>query len=210
MSDLKRLKKLVINGDDETAVRIANEMLQEFKPQEIVNVLTEGMREMGEQFEKRIIYLPELLIASEALMAVMNVIEPYLKAENKSFKNKATVVIGTVAGDIHEIGKNIVSMLLKTSGYYVIDLGLDVSVSQFINKADEVNADVIGLSALMTSTRRVQKEVIAQLSQEGKRGKYKVIIGGAAVSQKWANEIGADAYCEDAFATIRYMEALSC
>jgi corrinoid protein of di/trimethylamine methyltransferase len=209
MTALERLKEVVKNGDDETAVRIANEMLQKIEPQAIVNVLTEGMREMGEQFEKKTIYLPELLIASEALMAVMDVVEPHLKAKNESFQNKATVVIGTVAGDIHEIGKNIVSMLLKASGYHVIDLGLDVAVSQFISKAEEINADVIGLSALMTSTRRVQKEVIEQLSKEGKREKYKVIIGGAAVSQKWANEIGADAYCEDAFATIRYMEALN-
>jgi corrinoid protein of di/trimethylamine methyltransferase len=168
--------------------------------------MTDGMRKMGELFDKKEIFLPELLLASDALMDVMAIVEPELCAGDQAKKKK--VIMGTVAGDLHEIGKNLVCMVMKANGYDVIDLGGDVSVESFINTAEEQKADVIGMSSLMTTTMRVQKEVIDQLISENKRDKYKVMIGGAPINQRWADQIGADAYCENAFEVVKYLDSI--
>lgn len=205
MEELKSLVEFVKNGDDEQAIDLAKKLIKHNKPEEIISCLTEGMRELGDKFERKEVFLPELLIASDALMEVMKIVEPYLPIKKE---NKKTMIIGTVAGDIHEIGKNLVGVLCKAEGINVIDLGTDVAIRKFIDKAEEVSADVIGLSTLMTNTMKGQKEVVEQLIKEGKRDKFKVIIGGAPVSQRWADTIGADAYCKDAFEAAKYLRNL--
>lgn len=205
MEELKNLVEFVKNGDDEQAIDFAKKVIKHTRPETIINYLTEGMRELGDKFERKEIFLPELLIASDALMEVMKIVEPCLPTKKG---NKKTMIIGTVRGDIHEIGKNLVGVLCKAEGINVIDLGTDVTTRKFIDKAEEVNANVIGLSTLMTNTMKGQKEVIEQLIKEGKRDKFKIIIGGAPVSKKWADTIGADAYCEDAFKAAKYLRNL--
>ena len=205
MEELKNLVEFVKNGDDEQAIDLAKKLIKHNKPKVIISCLTEGMRELGDRYERKEVFLPELLIASDALMEVMKIVEPYLPIEKE---NKKTMIIGTVAGDIHEIGKNLVGVLCKAEGVNVIDLGTDVAIRKFIDKAEEVNADVIGLSTLMTNTMKGQKEVIEQLIKEEKRGKFKVIVGGAPVSQRWADVIGADAYFEDGFKVAKYLRNL--
>lgn len=204
MLELADLVELVKEGDDEGAVEVTREVLHKIEPKKIIEALTDGMREMGEQFEEKVIFLPELLIASEALLAVMAIVEPLLELDAKETEKK-TVVIGTVAGDIHEIGKNIVCMVLKANSYNVVDLGKDVPAEKFISKAEESNAYAIGLSTLMTTTMQEQKKVIDLLVKDNKREKYKVLIGGAPVSQRWADEIGADFYCKDAFEAVKLL-----
>jgi len=206
MEELKNLVEFVKNGDDERAVELAKKVVEKIEPKKIIDKLTNGMRELGDRYERKEVFLPELLIASDALMEVMEIVEPYLLIKKE--ENKKTMIIGTVAGDTHEIGKNLVGVLCKAEGINVIDLGTDVAIRKFINKAEEVSADVIGLSTLMTNTMKGQKEVIEQLIKEGKRDKFKVIIGGAPVSQRWADTIGADAYAKDAFEAAKYLRNL--
>ncbi len=206
MKELDTLVNYVKKGEEEKAVSCVENIIGKVEPKIIIEALTKGMREMGEKFEKKEIFIPSLLIASDALLAVMEIVEPHLGSEDE--EKKKVVVIGTVEGDIHEIGKNIVGIVLKAEGFDVIDLGTDVTPEQFISTAEEKNADIIGVSTLMTTTMEGQKKVIELLKAANKRDKYKVIIGGAPISQKWADKIGADAYCKDAFEGARYIKSL--
>ena len=205
MNDLDELAALVKEGEEEEAAAMAERLLKSVEPKEIVRALTLAMRELGKQFERREVFIPELLIASDALLAVMQVLEPSLQSGRET---QMTVVVGTVAGDVHEIGKNIVSVVLKAEGFNVLDLGTDVSAAEFVKTAGENRASVIGMSTLMTTTMDVQREAVELLVGENNRDRYQVIIGGAPVSQKWADEIGADAYCEDAFKGAAYVKSL--
>lgn len=207
MENFKELVAFVANGDEENAVELTEKIIDNTDPVKIIDALTNMMRGLGEQFEKKEIFLAELLIASDALLAVMNIVEPYLKNDDNT--KKKVVIIGTVAGDMHEIGKNIVGIVLKANGYNVIDLGSDVSVDEFICKAEETNADVIGLSSLMTTSMYEQKKLIELLKEQNSRDKYIVIVGGAPITQRWAEQIGADGYCEDAFKTISFLEKMN-
>jgi corrinoid protein of di/trimethylamine methyltransferase len=207
MEELDILINAVKEGENDQAVKQAQMIINKIEPKKIMYSLTQCMRELGDRFEKKEIFLPELLVASDALLEVMEVVKPYLVGDK--VEKKKTIIIGTVAGDIHEIGKNMVSMVLRAEGFNVIDLGTDVSVRQFIHKAEEVDADVIGLSTLMTTTMKVQQDVIEQLKVKNKRNKYLVIVGGAPTSKKWADKIGADAYCENAFTCVKYLNSLS-
>jgi len=155
-----------------------------------------GISEMGDLFERGEVFLPELVLAADAMMGAAEVCNAALP-EGKGEK-KATVVIGTVQGDVHDIGKTIVVAFLRANGYVVHDLGRDIAAGKFIEKAEEVNADVIGMSALLTTTMREQIRVLEAMNKAGIRGKYKVIVGGGASTQNWADKIGADAYAEDA------------
>jgi methanogenic corrinoid protein MtbC1 len=206
MNELDNLVLLVVEGEDEKAVSLAESIIKDHNPSQVIDVLTEAMREMGDKFERGEIFLPELLIMSDALMAVMGVIEPHLNSDKK--QQQITVVLGTVFGDVHEIGKNIVGIVLKANGYNVIDLGASVSADEFINKAEENQAQVIGMSSLMTTTMSQQKVVIDTLIKKDLRHKYKVIVGGAPISKKWAEKIGADGYAEDAFKAFKLLKTL--
>lgn len=173
------------------------------EPLEIIeNGLLPGLNTIGEMFESEEIFLPELMKSAQIFQGAMNLLQPKIQEMGTDVKKKGTVVIGTVKGDMHYIGKNIVKLLMETSGFDVHDLGVDVDPFAFIAKADEVKADMIALSALLTTTLIGQKDVIEALEGQGKREKYKVFLGGGAVTKAWADEIGADGYAENAYGAI--------
>lgn len=206
MEKRKLLVQYVMEGNDEEALELAKELVKEVNPKLLLEDLTEGMRELGQKFERLEVFLPELMVAADALEQVTAIIEPLLESEDVVEKEK--VVMATVKGDVHEIGKNIVSMVLKANGLEVIDLGKDVSSADIIKAAQENEAKVIGLSALMTTTMPSQKEVIDLLKDMGIRDKFKVLVGGAPVSKDWADSIGADGYAEDAFKTVDLVKSI--
>ena len=155
-----------------------------------------GIATMGDLFERGEVFLPELVLAADAMTGATEVVNAALPEGTSA--SKGTVVIGTVQGDVHDIGKTIVVAFLRANGYDVHDLGRDVAPEKFLHKAEEVNATVIGMSALLTTTMREQTRVLDLLEKQGVRAKYKVIVGGGASTQNWADKIGADAYAEDA------------
>jgi len=170
----------------------------------ITQGLTAGMEVVGEKFSTKEYFIPDMLASAEAVGAAMDVLEPYLEASNVETKGK--FAIATVKGDIHDIGKNIVAILLKGAAYQVDDLGADVPTEKIVEYVKNENPDYLGLSALLTTTMVEMGEVISALKASGLRDKVKVLIGGAAVSDEYAQEIGADAYCVDGFHAIRVLE----
>ncbi len=163
----------------------------------IENGLSKGMKAMGEKFNNSDIFLPELMMAANVFNAAMTILKPHISLDSKSTQ-KGTVIIGTAKGDIHKIGKDLVALLLEVGGFEVHNLGEDVSTSSFIEEAGKVDADIIALSSLLTTTMAFQKDLIDILKETGQRDKYLVMIGGSPASQKWADEIGADIYGENA------------
>lgn len=200
---LKRLKESVLNYDVEGAVEASKEVIKTgFDPLKAIEQgLAEGLKIIGEKFGAGEIFLPMLMIAAQALKESLAILEPAL-AKGKSRKVLGKVVIGTVEGDIHDIGKSIVAAMLTANGFEVHDIGCDAPTSKFIGKVKEVKPDIIGMSALLTTTMLKMTEVIDALKKEGLRGKVKVIVGGAPVSAAWAEQIGADAYGEDAMVAV--------
>jgi corrinoid protein of di/trimethylamine methyltransferase len=195
MMSLEQLGKLVEDGDVEAAAELGAKLLENgADPIEMIDMLTRTMKHMGELFAKLDIFLPEIMMAGDALTAVVKVLGPYLeKVGGRASKGK--VVICVVRGDLHEIGKNIVKLVLETSGFEVKDLGYDVDSLIFVREAQAMGADFIASSSLMTTTMPRQKEIIEILKDKGIRDKFKVVIGGAPTSQLWADKIGADLYC---------------
>ncbi|MFQ6016153.1 MAG: B12-binding domain-containing protein [Anaerolineae bacterium] len=186
-------------GQAEGARRSASEALEAgYAVTELIEELTRAMRQMGDRFGRMEIFLPELLMASIAMRQVMEVLEPELEKIGISQEKRGTVVIGTVEGDLHEIGKDIVITMLRVNGFEVHDLGANVNALDFIRAAEKVGADIIGASALMTTTMPGQREIIELLKAMGLRDKYHVIVGGAPVSQEWTDHIGADSWGENA------------
>ena len=168
--------------------------------------LVAGMNEAGRLYEEEEYFVPELLLASDALYAGLEILSPHLhKAEGRE---KAKIVLGVVQGDTHDIGKNLVKILIDVGGFEVIDLGRDVPAEAFVAKAKEVNADIIGLSTLMTTTMPVMGKVVQLLEQEGLKGKIKVLIGGGPVSPAFAKSISADGYAENANIAVRVAKSL--
>ena len=190
------LKSAIIDGDrDKTLSGVDAALKQGIPPAEIIEKgMSPGMKEVGERFARYEIYLPEMMMAAEAWEAAMKVIEPKIVEAGGERKKVGKVVLGTVAGDIHSIGKNIVGAMLKMSGFEVYDLGIDVPASRFVTKAEEVGADVIAASALMSTTMTQQKNIIEHLNARGVRAKYALLVGGGSTTQDWATEIGADGY----------------
>lgn len=203
---LDQLSRLVRNGETEACEALARELLAGgTDPLKILDKLTQTMQRVGDLFATLEIFLPEVMVAGEALTAVVDIVKPELKTMVLA---KGKVVIGVVKGDLHEIGKNIVKLMLETSGFEIKDLGYDVDSLDFIKAAEEMEADFIGASSLMTTTLPGQQEIIEFLKDKGLRDKYKVVIGGAPTSQTWADKIGADLYCEDANCASQKMAAL--
>lgn len=190
------LFRAIVDLDREKGQRAANELVKEkLNPLEgIGKGLSKGMKVIGEKFERLEIFLPELLMAADVFNSATKILEPQISAADKNKIRKGMVVIGTVKGDIHEIGKDIVAMLLETAGFSVRNLGKDVPASTFLEEAEKTKADIIGMSSLLTTTMLGQKELIDILKATGDRDKYIVMIGGAPTSQAWADEIGADGY----------------
>jgi 5-methyltetrahydrofolate--homocysteine methyltransferase len=171
----------------------------------ITNGLTSGMQIVGEKFSKKEYFIPDMLASAEAVGDAMEILKPHLEASNVQTKGK--FVIATVKGDIHDIGKNIVAVLLKGAGYEVDDLGIDVPTEKIVEVIKESKPQFLGLSALLTTTMLVMKDVVDALKSSGLRDTVKVLIGGAAVSDDYAKEIGADAYCIDGFHAIKVLDA---
>lgn len=171
----------------------------------ITQGLTAGMQVVGEKFATKEYFIPDMLASAEAVGAAMDILKPYLEASDMATRDK--FVIATVKGDIHDIGKNIVAILLRGTGYEVNDLGIDVPTERIVEVVREYKPDFLGLSALLTTTMVVMGEIIEGLKENGLRDKVKVLIGGAAVSDEYAQEIGADAYCVDGFHAIKIIDA---
>lgn len=203
-----KLKEAILKCDEGLAKDVAREVLEKkVNPLEAIEKgLATGIREIGDKFEKEEIWLPELLLSADVAKAVLNIIMPGIATEKKYWLG--TVVIGTIQGDIHDMGKNIISSMLQANGFRVYDLGKDVPPRAYIEKAEEVGADIIAGSALMTTTRPVLRGIIDWLEKEGIRGKYKVIVGGGAVTPEFANQIGADGYAKDVASTVRVAKEL--
>ena len=205
---LEALGSLVEEGETEEARELAEKLLKKgADPLLMIAELTKTMAHVGDLFAKLDIFLPEIMLAGEALTGVVEVMAPYLEAVGGQ-KVRGRVIIGVVKGDLHEIGKNIVRLILETNGFIVKDLGYNVDPLTFVKEAEAMNADFIGASSLMTTTMPRQKEIIEILKDKGIRDRFKVIIGGAPTSQMWADEIGADLYCKDAKSAPDLMAAL--
>ncbi len=195
-SKYEQLGAAIIEGDGgKTLAAIEEALGGGMAPGEIIEKgLTPGMKEVGERFARYEIYLPEMMMAGEAWEQAMKVLEPKLLAEGGERKKAGRVVIGTVSGDVHSIGKNIVAAMLKMNGFEVYDVGIDVAASVFVTRAEEVGADIIAASALMSTTMPQQRDIIEHLEARGVRGKYTFLVGGGSTSQEWADSIGADGY----------------
>ena len=199
--DLNLLAENIIKGKKNPAVELVNEALAEGVPvgNIISNGLIAGMAVVGEKFKNNEFYVPEVLIAARAMKECMAILKPML-AES-GIEPVGTVVIGTVKGDLHDIGKNLVAMMLQGNGFDVIDLGVDVSAEDYVKTAIDKNADIIALSALLTTTMPSMQQTVDALKATGNT-KVKVMIGGAPVTQKFADEIGADGYSADAASAV--------
>jgi corrinoid protein of di/trimethylamine methyltransferase len=204
------LRSALLSFEEEKFIEAVKRSLEEkISPLEIINALTKALEEIGRKFEEGEIFLVHLVMAGEMVKrAVSEYLEPLLKRAKIERKTLGRVIIGTVSGDIHDIGKNIVAALLFSAGFEVIDLGKDVPVEEFIRAVKEYNPDIIGLSALLSTTLPVQKEVIEALKRNGLRDKVKVIVGGAPVTAEWAEQIGADGYGEDAVESVKVAKRL--
>ncbi|MBS7640159.1 MAG: corrinoid protein [Candidatus Bathyarchaeia archaeon] len=195
---LEKIKKAVVNLDAENIQRLCREALEAgITPYEIImRGFSKGLEIVGEKYEREEYYLAELVVAGEVVKEGMKILEPYL--ERGEVKKIGRVVIGTVKGDLHDIGKNIVKTLLRAVGFDVIDLGVDVPPEKFIEAVKKHKPDIVAMSALMTTTMNEMENVIKMLRENGLRDKVKVIIGGAPITKEFAEKIGADAAAEDA------------
>jgi trimethylamine corrinoid protein len=204
----KDAAQAIVDADRDAAVKIAADALAAgISPSEIMQQgFVAGIAEVGELFESGELFLPELMMSAQAMEGAMSVTNAALGEGAAS--SRAKIVIGTVQGDVHDIGKAIVIAYLKANSYEVVDLGRDVPLATFLKKAEEENAQVIGMSALLTTTMEEQKKLIAKLAEAGQRSSYKVVVGGAPCTQRWADQIGADAYAEDASDGVKKIEAL--
>lgn len=198
MTILEKIADEVQKGDSEAVEALVNEALSQEMAAETVmkDGLVEGMNIVGEKFKNNECFIPEVLVSAKAMTVGLGILKPLLSEKNVKPLGKA--VIGTIQGDLHDIGKNIVGMLLQGAGFEIIDLGADVHVDRFVESAKAENADLVGMSALLTTTMVNMKTVIEGLKDAGIRDRVKVIIGGAPVTQMYAHQIGADGYATDA------------
>ena len=207
MSLIAQISRFVQEGQEDDAVQGTRQALAAgCDLHALIEGLTTAMRQVGDRFERMEIFLPEMLLAARAMQAVMKLVEPEMARQAIQRKQKGIVVIGTVAGDLHEIGKDIVITMLRAQGFAVHDLGADVNALDFIRKAEEVGADVIGASALMTTTMPAQREIVELLKAKGLREKYHVILGGAPVTRQWVEQAGADSWGENAAQAVSLLE----
>jgi 5-methyltetrahydrofolate--homocysteine methyltransferase len=198
MADLTKISQNLIDGKAPIVKQMVNDAIAEgVLPQTLLNdALIVGMNEVGRRFKANEFYVPEVLLAARAMHAAMSVLKPLLAA-NK-VKPRGIVVLGTVKGDLHDIGKNLVGMMLEGSGFQVVDAGVDVAPEKFVAAVKESKPDVIAMSALLTTTMTNMKTTIAALNEAGVRKSVKVMVGGAPLTQRYADEIGADGYAPDA------------
>ncbi len=207
---IEKARNAVLEYDADSAVEAAEEAIKAgMNPVDVIaNGFTKAMNEIAAKYEAKQLFLPHVVAASDAMTAGIDVLNPYLEkmgvAEGSGL---GTIVIGTIEGDIHSIGKDIVAIMLKIAGYNVVNLGRDVPVKDFIEEAKKHNANVIGSSALMTSTMVNQIRIEELLKEDSLRDKFKTMVGGAPVTQDWADKIGADIYAENASDSVNKLKA---
>lgn len=192
MGILEEIANVVIEGDEKRIAAAVNKALeQNVDPMDIIQKgLTQGINIVANKFAKMELYLPEMLVSADAMKAGVEIVKPHIKGE--SIQQEGIVVIGTIQGDVHDIGKNIVAFYLDVSGFKVYDLGTEVPIYTFVEQAEEKGADIIGISALLTTTMAYIPDIIDELKRRGLRDKYIVMVGGGAVTSEWAFQIGAD------------------
>jgi corrinoid protein of di/trimethylamine methyltransferase len=200
----QKMAQSIIDGDDEVAAALAKESIElGMNPLDAINQgFVVGVNHVGDEFSSGNAFLPELVMAGEAMKAAVSVLEPEMVKQGTERKMLGTVILGTIEGDIHDIGKTLVGTMLTASGFKVFDLGVDVPVMTLIERARAENADIIGASALLTTTMVKQRDIIEALEDMGLQSKIKVIVGGAPVTREWADEIGADGFSEDAVGAV--------
>ncbi len=204
------MTQAIVDGDKPKAVELARRALETgMVPLEVVERgYLPGLQRVGDLWERGEYFLPELIGSAEAMKGAMEVLGPAMAAAGGGARSMGTVVLGTVEGDIHDIGKNLVGSLLRAAGFEVHDLGADVKLERFLETAQAVDADIIGLSALLTTTMLNQRRLIELLRERNLRGRFKVLVGGAPATRAWAEEIGADGYAENAMAAVHAARAL--
>lgn len=200
----KAMAQSIIDGEAEEAENLAKQALElGIDPMEAINKgFVVGVDHVGDRYSCGEAFLPELVMAGEAMKTAVNVLEPEMAKKGSERKMLGTVVLGTIEGDIHDIGKTLVGTMLSASGFKVFDLGVDVPVMTLVEKARQENADIVGVSALLTTTMIKQRDVVEALDDMGMRPKVKVMVGGAPVTRSWADEIGADAFSEDSVGAV--------
>lgn len=207
---LQAMRQSIIDGAAEHAIELAQRALQAgVDPLQAVNGgFVPGVDYVGEQFAARQMFLPDLVMAAEAMKAGIGVLEPEMRRRGRQREFLGRVVLGTVKGDIHEIGKTLVGILLSAAGFEVVDLGVNVTAESFAAKAGELQADIVGVSSLLTTTMALQRGVVEALERAQLRPRVKIIVGGAPVTRKWAEEIGADGYGKDAVGAVALAKSL--
>ena len=207
---LDKMKAAVLDGEEEDAVALANQALA--GKMDLKTVMDEGfikgIQEAGRLFSAGEYFLPDLVCSADAMKSALAVLDEELKRPSSGFEPKGKIIMTTVQGDVHDIGKIIVGAMLTAVGYEVHDLGVDVPNEEVLAAIDEIKPDVVGLSALLTTTMVEQKNIIEALKASGNRGEVKVIIGGAPVTHEWANKIGADGYSDDAIGAVALVNGL--
>ena len=206
----QKMKQSILDGDSDASVALAKQAIESgVDPLDaITKGFVLGVNQVGENFACGQAFLPELVMAGEAMKAAVATLEPEMQRRGTARQVYGTVVLATVEGDIHEIGKTLVGTMLGASGFQVYDLGVDVSAAKIIAKVKEVNANLVGLSALLTTTMVKQKEVIDELDKQGLRRNVKVMVGGAPVTRDWVQKIEADGYSEDAVGAVALAKRL--
>ena len=204
------MRQSIVDGDADAAAALASRSVADgIDPLAAIDDgYVPGLHHVGDQFAIGEMFLPDMMLAARAMKSAVAVLEPEMARRASHRTVLGRVVIGTVKGDIHEIGKNLVAMMLTASGFEVHDLGVDVPFERFVDKAREVGADIVGVSALLTTTMTGQRTVVAELERAGLRPGTKVIVGGAPVTSGWASEIGADGYSEDAVGAVTLARSL--
>ncbi len=206
----QKMSQSIIDGDAEAATALAKEAVAAgIDPLEAINQgFVIGVNQVGEQFSCGNAFLPELVMAGEAMKTAVQVLEPEMARRGSQRESAGKVVLATVEGDIHEIGKTLVGTMLSASGFQVIDLGVDVPAAKIVEQARESNANIVALSALLTTTMVKQEEVIEALEKSGLRSQIKVMVGGAPITRDWVEKIGADGYSEDAIGAVKVAKQL--
>ncbi len=199
MNLLEQIVEATVEGDQERCAALAQQVLdQDLDPLEAIQEgFTKGMLIVGEKFARMEYYLPELMRCADVMKAALKVLEPHL-GQGQESGSQGTIVLGTIQGDMHDLGKNIVKTMLQAAGFTIYDLGYDVPVRRFVEKAEEVNADIIAASAILTTTMAYMPDLVDLLKEMGIRDKFKIMLGGAPVTSEFAMEAGADGYGENA------------
>jgi len=206
-----KLKELIVGWDEDGLKELCSTSIEskEAKPSELLKIIGKVMQFIGKQFEDEEIFLPDLIGSANVVKNTIDeILDPAIRKSGESKETLGRIVIGTVEGDVHSIGKDLVGSFLFSNGFEIYNLGEEVPAASFVDKAEEVGAQIIGLSSLVTMTMGFQREVIKELNSRGLRDKYKVIIGGSPTSSEYADEIGADGWADDAIETVLLVKKL--